>query len=225
MAWTVEDAIRVGRNLTNTELGELAKEIDALHDGFVSATGSVAETFPLQPINSTLNMPNGVKSSQTESPPYTIYSFENGYKRKPPYLVVATFYAFRSTTSTFNAWIIRQPTYIKDVGRELTAVTEYTADYKTELFTYNSVISNIEGVAASPDGYLIANTNTFGGDVRNHTIMRLVEDDLPARFRYSNGDTLTHYNDYFHIATAPVAGSAANLIFISQASMTIIGGR
>jgi hypothetical protein len=225
MTWDVTKPIRVGDNVDNLLLGEFAKEIDALHDGFVSESGSTIPSVGITNLISSLDNASGIDPVVSiYNPPFSIYSFSNGYKRKPPYLVVASFRTHRPTTATYKAWIIRQPVFISDVGRETTDVAQYTPQWNTEL-AFNTLISNIDA-NGEPDGYLVADTTTAAfAEHRHATVVRLVEDDLPARYKYSNGDTLTNYNDYFHIALAPVGGSTANIVSIFQPSLTIIGGR
>lgn len=222
MAWTIDQPIRVGDNVTNLMLGQMALEIDALHDGFVSTSGTATPTTVIRPITQSLENANGVTVfGGGDNPPYVIYSFPNNYKRKPPYLVTATMHAVRPTTRSFKAWIIRQPVYVADAGREYTDVASYVNDWNTEL-GYGTLISNIEG--KEPHAYLAANSNG-SGDNRLQMAMRVITDDVPSRIRYSNGDTVTYYNDFFHLALAPSGGSTSDLIGVFAVALTIIGGR
>lgn len=221
--WDTSKKIQVGDQVTAVMLGQFALEIDALHDGFGMTTDTANPTVGYDPINQALDNPNGLDpTAGSGPPPYIIYSFSNGYKRKPPYLITATFHPARATTPTGKIWIIRQPSYITDDGREYLSNSGYNALWDTEI-DYNILISNI--TSADPDAYLYAPHSATVSDTYTATAMRFIKDDVPIRYRYTDGTTLTYYNDYYHLALAPTGGSVSNTIGLARPSFTIIGGR
>src|SRR5574341_1027798 len=201
MAWTTDQPIRVGDNVTNLMLGQLASDISALHDsGFPNWSGA-----SFTPTASIVGVPSGLESSG-QAAPYVVYSFNNGYRRKPPYFVTATLTMQRPTSAYVGIWIIRQSTYVKDTRRENTGTTYGYNDWLTE--QANGMFINNYEATSTPDAWLeVPTTDSY----HSFAVSRFYADELPQRITYTNGTTYAYYNDYFHIAAAPMDGSAANL--------------
>ncbi len=215
MPYDINTPIRVGDLVTKEILGQIALEIDALHDGFV--TGSASSFGAYSPSISSLDNPSGIVFTNS-TPPAAIYTFSNNYSRRPPYLLIGSASIVRTTDTIALGWIVRQPHIYKDPGRETSSVTAQYNAWGAEL-AYNSIISNIEG-ANPPDG-----TWNILSTTRLYTMMRIIEDDLPRRFTYSGGTSKVVYNDYFHLVFAPSGGSASNALSVYDPVLTLIGGR
>lgn len=208
----LDTTVRVGDTIDSLWLGEMARGLNAMHLGLVDGSYSSA-----------IVAFGGQDRLRQTLPLYTRYVFSNGYKRKPPYIVIATVSAGMSTqgitpaTYGFGLWVTRWP-HISRASLHPDGQTGFL-DWNEDGLDFNTQLNNFEHLG-EPDAY------GYGNDGTIVTAYKVFEEELSQRSTYTNGEPDAPYDEYIVLTLGLLTAThnANNQPIVLESNISILGG-